>query len=72
MDFDENSKFIYGKTNYEKARHCAKKCLNFKTDNDYEEMASGGEVSCYDCAFRRWSKDNFVCMVLAKKVKLQS
>lgn len=70
MDFDEKFEFIYGKTDYEKALLVAKNCPNFKPDNDYEEMASGGERSCYDCAFRRWSKDSFVCMVLAKKVNL--
>jgi molybdopterin biosynthesis protein moeB len=70
MYFYEKGEFIHGKLDYENASLCAKKCQNFKLDNDYEEMASGGERSCYDCAFRRWSKDSFFCMVLAKRANL--
>ena len=35
--------------------------VNFKLDNDEEETSCGGERSCYDCAFRRWSVQSFIC-----------
>ena len=67
QNFNEKNEFKYGKFNYEKAHQIAQNCAKFKLDSDEEEMSCGGERSCYDCAFRRWSKDNFICMAQAGK-----
>ena len=61
-NFSEKGEFKSGRFDYEKARGTAENCAKFKLDNDEEEMSCGGEISCYDCAFRRWSKDSFICM----------
>ncbi|EKU10411.1 hypothetical protein CSUNSWCD_939 [Campylobacter showae CSUNSWCD] len=47
-NFSEKGKFKFGKFDYEKARETAQNCAKFKLDNDEEEMACGGEISCYD------------------------
>ncbi len=64
LNFNEKGEFKFGKFNYEKARETAENCINFRLDNDEEEMACGGEISCYDCAFRRWSAESFACAML--------
>ncbi len=61
LNFNKKGEFRFGKFNYEKAREAARNCVNFKLDNDEEEMSCGGERSCYDCAFRRWSAQSFIC-----------
>ena len=63
--FNEKGEFRFGKFNYEKARKTAEGCAKFRFDNDEEEMACGGEKSCYDCAFRRWSAESFNCAMIA-------
>ena len=64
-NFNEKGEFRFGKSSYEKAREIAENCANFRLDNDEEEMACGGEISCYDCTFRRWSAEGFTCAMLA-------
>ena len=64
LNFNEKGEFKFGKFNYEKARETAENCAKFKLDNDEEEMACGGEISCYDCAFRRWGAESFACAML--------
>nr|WP_315018439.1 molybdopterin biosynthesis protein MoeB [uncultured Campylobacter sp.] len=61
LNFNEKGEFRFGKFNYEKARETAQNCAKFKLDNDEEETSFGGERSCYDCAFRRWSAQSFIC-----------
>ena len=61
LNFNEKGEFRFGKFNYEKARETAQNCAKFKLDNDEEETSFGGERSCYDCAFRRWSAQGFIC-----------
>nr|WP_314883910.1 molybdopterin biosynthesis protein MoeB [uncultured Campylobacter sp.] len=63
-NFSEKGEFKFGKSSYEKARETAQNCAKFKLDNDEEEMACGGEIGCYDCAFRRWSAESFTCAML--------
>ncbi|WP_194167656.1 molybdopterin biosynthesis protein MoeB [Campylobacter concisus] len=48
QNFNEKNEFKYGKFNYEKAHQIAQNCAKFKLDNNEEEMACGGERSCYD------------------------
>ena len=67
QNFNEKNEFKYGKFNYDKAREIAQNCAKFKLDSDEEETSCGDEKSCYDCAFRRWSKDSFICMAQASK-----
>ncbi len=61
LNFNEKGEFRFGKFNYEKAREIARNCAKFKLDNDEEDTSYGGERSCYDCAFRRWSVQSFIC-----------
>ncbi|WP_297997520.1 molybdopterin biosynthesis protein MoeB [uncultured Campylobacter sp.] len=68
-NFNEKGEFRFGKSSYEKARKTAENCAKFKLDNDEEEMACGGEISCYDCAFRRWSAESFICVILFSAIK---
>ncbi|WP_107697876.1 molybdopterin biosynthesis protein MoeB [Campylobacter concisus] len=67
QNFNEKNEFKYSKFNYEKTHQIAQNCAKFKLDSDEEETSCGGETSCYDCAFRRWSKDSFICMAQASK-----
>ncbi|WP_084109866.1 molybdopterin biosynthesis protein MoeB [Campylobacter concisus] len=67
QNFNEKNEFKYGKFNYEKAHQIAQNCTKFKLDSDEEETSCGDEKSCYDCAFRRWSKDSFICMAQVSK-----
>ena len=67
LNFNEKGEFRFGKFNYEKVREIAQNCAKFKLDSDEEETSCGDERSCYDCAFRRWSKDSFICMAQASK-----
>ena len=60
-NFNEKGEFRFGKFDYEKECETAENCAKFKLDNDEEEMACGGERSCYDCAFRRWGAVSFIC-----------
>jgi molybdopterin biosynthesis protein moeB len=61
LTFNEKGEFRFGKFHYEKAREIAQNCAKFKLDNDEDEVSCGGERSCYDCAFRRWSAQSFIC-----------
>lgn len=37
-------------------------CQNFEFDNDYEEQFNDHEKVCYNCLYRRWTKDGFECL----------
>ena len=65
-NFNEKGGFKFGKIDYEKAREIAQNCAKFKLDNDEEKMVCGGEISCYDCAFRHWSAESFTCAFFPK------
>ena len=59
----ENGKAVFaaGKTAYEEAARAAENCLLFAEDCE-EECVADEERSCYNCRYRRWTKDSFVCM----------
>ena len=38
LNFNEKGEFRFGKFNYEKAREAARNCVNFRLDNDEEEL----------------------------------
>lgn len=55
--------FKYGKENYAKAVEQALTCKDFVLDKDEDELVtSTKENSCYNCLFRRWTKESFICL----------
>lgn len=37
-------------------------CSSFTSDNDEEEfMQDSGKRSCFNCLYRRWTADGFIC-----------
>lgn len=60
---DNSFVFKYGKKNYDKAIESAALCENFVLDKDEDELiTSTKKNSCYNCLFRRWCSDSFICM----------
>lgn len=53
--------FLGGKEDDEAAAACAERCGQFQADCE-EEQAADEERSCYNCRYRRWTKESFVCM----------
>ncbi|MFT7004277.1 MAG: hypothetical protein ACJAWW_001634 [Sulfurimonas sp.] len=65
MFLHENGKllFKYGRVDYEKAIEQALSCSSFVLDKDEDELVTSTEKnSCYNCLFRRWTKDSFTCI----------
>lgn len=63
--FNSKNEFLFGKYSYEKAILCAKNCKNFTLDSDEDEfVTTTDENSCYNCLFRRWNKESFLCLKL--------
>lgn len=59
----ENGNFVfqYGKDDYQKAIDAA--CEAFLLDQDEDELiTSTAQNSCYNCLFRRWTRESFICM----------
>ncbi len=57
------SLFKYGKIDYIRAIIATRRCMQFKLDNDEDELVTSTEQdSCYNCLYRRWTADSFVCM----------
>ncbi|MBR5619971.1 MAG: hypothetical protein IKW76_09570 [Clostridia bacterium] len=50
-----------GKTDWAAAAQAAENCGAFRADCE-EECVADDDVSCYNCRFRRWTRDSFVCM----------
>lgn len=53
--------FIYGREDYAKAAQAARLCAGFK-DDDEDEVVSDEDRSCYNCRYRRWTRDSFECL----------
>lgn len=49
-----------GKEDWATVAQIAETCLKFKAD-DEDEMVADEPVSCYNCQYRRWTVDSFVC-----------
>jgi len=65
MFFQGNGKLVFkfGKDNYEKAKEQASTCKEFILDKDEDELVTcTKENSCYNCLFRRWTQESFVCL----------
>ena len=50
--------FLPGRDEPDAAADAAKECGKFVRDYE-EECFSDGEVSCYNCRYRRWTSDSF-------------
>lgn len=64
MFLQQNGKLVfkYGRENYEKAVEQALSCKFFVLDKDEDELVTNtSRNSCYNCLFRRWTKDSFTC-----------
>ena len=63
MWYEEDGKKIFkgGKEAYQDAACIAEQCPLFAEDCE-EECVADEEQSCYNCRYRRWTKDSFVCM----------
>ena len=62
-DHTGNLVFLHGKTAYEKAQNGASLCEYFHLDPDEDECITSTHISsCYNCLFRRWTHQSFICM----------
>jgi len=60
---DNSFVFKYGKRGYNKAIEAAALCKKFELDRDEDELVTSSKKnSCYNCLFRRWCSDSFICM----------
>ncbi len=59
----ENGKAVWtgGKAAWAAAASAASACGAFSPDCE-EECIAEEDVSCYNCRYRRWTRDSFVCM----------
>lgn len=52
--------FSGGKEDWGIAVKAARKCCNFTPDVE-EELITDDERSCYNCLYRRWTAESFIC-----------
>lgn len=52
--------FNGGKQDWSAAAKAAEECSRFQED-DEDELIADEPVSCYNCRYRRWTADSFVC-----------
>lgn len=65
MFLNEDGKLVfkYGRENYEKAVEQALSCDSFVLDKDEDELVTSTEInSCYNCLYRRWTRESFTCL----------
>lgn len=53
--------FPLGKEAWQEAVEAARTCTHFSVD-DEDEWVSEEERSCYNCRYRRWTPESFVCL----------
>lgn len=59
--FNENNEFIFGRNSFEMAQKAV--CKEFVLDTDEEEcITSLDKDSCYNCIYRKWTQQSFVCI----------
>lgn len=56
----EQREFSGGKEDWAVVARIAENCREFKVD-DEDEMVADEPISCYNCRFRRWTSDSFIC-----------
>lgn len=60
INLNGEKEFSGGKNNPAQAAFAADACKGFEPD-DEDEMVADEPISCYNCRFRRWTKESFVC-----------
>jgi|GEM_PF-488287 len=58
---DQTRLFSFGREAYGMAAQAARACSVFLADEE-DEWAADEERSCYNCRYRRWTQESFVCM----------
>ena len=53
--------FRSGQEAFNKAEEASLNCNDFKID-DEDELVTDQDRSCYNCRYRRWTTDSFVCL----------
>ena len=53
--------FCHGLEDFTSAAEASLDCENFKID-DEDELVAEQDRSCYNCRYRRWTVDSFVCL----------
>lgn len=61
--FNKNGdwEFTGGRDSWREAARQAELCPGFAAD-DEDEQTADDSVSCYNCRYRRWTTDSFVCV----------
>ena len=57
----DKGEFLYGKYDANRALTAAKSCAHFSEDSE-DECVSDIPLSCFNCRYRRWTQESFVCM----------
>ncbi|QOP41766.1 molybdopterin biosynthesis protein MoeB [Sulfurimonas marina] len=61
--FDSNNNFLYGKDDQCNALLMATRCHSFLLDSDENEHSSNIARSCYNCTYRKWTRESFICVI---------
>ncbi len=57
----DNHIFKFGLDDFEKSRQSCQNCASFSPDDEVE-WVDDVENSCYNCRYRRWTANSFICM----------
>lgn len=61
LNQEGQKEFSGGKDDWNTAALAAEQCLSFKLD-DEDELVADELRSCYNCRYRRWTTNSFVCL----------
>lgn len=64
----QEREFTGGKLAWDEAHRLAAACGHFQEDVDDEQVADES-VSCYNCRYRRWTANSFLCLKNVVKKK---
>lgn len=62
--------FCGGKKDWKTAASIADNCKLFKYDTEEELVADEG-ISCYNCRYRRWTAESFICVKNSNDYKIK-
>lgn len=54
--------FAHGHDGYAEAVSWAQTCGIFRLDHEDERVVDETEASCYNCRYRRWTQESFMCL----------
>jgi len=57
----KQKEFRLGHEDFDVAAEAAQNCQNFRID-DEDELVTDQDRSCYNCRYRRWTINSFVCL----------